>query len=196
NSESIALLEQELKAKPGLPVMEDLTARLQLVFHYFAERNFSKANYAMLRLGRTDHWLEEHLGLEWLLKKNMGEMLIQLELGHEDLALGRLKAIERSLVERFPAAPATVVAAEEPPTAATIAGGPYHFVLSYLGLVQAVINNPASARSAEFAARVEEFPVFLPSEREDLQAMSFYAWLRARMYGRPYYEVLLEVAEL
>jgi hypothetical protein len=192
NTESIALLEQALKATPALPVMDELTGRLQLVFHYFAEGNFSKANHTLLRLGRTDHWLEENIGLEWLLKKNMGEMLIQLEMGHEDIALGRLKAIERSLFERFPAVPASESATGE----AVPAGGPYQFVLSYLDLVHGLINDPALARRPSFAARVDQFPAFLPSEREDLQAMSFFAWLRARMFGRPYYDVLLEVAEL
>jgi tetratricopeptide (TPR) repeat protein len=196
NPESIALLEQVLKATPALPVMDELTGRLQLVFHYFAEGNFSKANRTLLQLGRTDHWLEEHLGLEWLLKKNMGEMLIQLELGNEDLALGRLKAIERGLVEQFPAVPASPGPADGPVAEPTPAGGPYQFVLSYLDLVHDIINDPALAHRPAFAARVADFPAFLPSEREDLQAMSFYAWLRARMLGRPYYDVLLEVAEL
>ena len=193
NSESIALLELELKPKAALPVTDELTARLQLVFHYFAEGNFSKANHTMLRLGRTDHWLEEHFGLEWLLKKNMGEMLIQFELGHEDIALGRLKAIERSLLERYPATSDPADAADA--AAAALAGGPYRFVLNYLDLVHDVINDPALAHRPAFAKRVAEFP-FLTSEREDLQSMSFYAWLRARMLGRPYYEVLLEVAGL
>ncbi|WP_035563774.1 hypothetical protein [Hymenobacter sp. IS2118] len=194
NSESIALLEQALTTTPALPMMEELTARLQLVFHYFAEGNFSKANYTMLRLGRTDHWLEEQLGLEWLLKKNLGEMLIQLELGHEDIALGRIKAIERRLLEQFPGGLAEL---EAPATLdAALAGGPYHFVLKYLGLVRDLINDPALVQRPAFAERVAEFPAFLPSEREDLQAMSFYSWLRARLLGRPYYEVLLEVAEL
>ena len=196
NAESIALLEQELKGPASLPVPEELTGRLQLVFHYFAEGNFGKANHTMLRLGRTDHWLEEHFGLDWLLKKNMGEMLIQLEMGHEDLALGRLKAIERGLLERFPAGHSTPDTAEGTSTATVRAGGPYHFVLSYLELVHDLINDPASARRPAFAARVADFSAFLPSEREDLQAMSFYSWLRARMLGQPYYEVLLDVAQL
>lgn len=191
NPEGVALLEQSLKAVPALPLADELTARLQLVFHHFAEGSFSKANQALLRLGRTDHWLEEHLGLEWLLNKNMAEMFIQLELGHEDLALSRLKAIERGLHERFPAVPES---AGDPAAEAVPGGGPYRYILRFLELVHDVINDPVSARRPAFAARVADLPTFLPLEREDLQALSFYAWLRARMLGRPYYEVLLEVS--
>ncbi|WP_310393667.1 hypothetical protein [Hymenobacter sp.] len=196
NPEGIALLEQALKATPALSLNEELTARLQLVFHHFAEGNFSKANQALLRLGRTDHWLEEHLGLEWLLNKNLAEMFIQLELGHEDLALGRLRAIERGLREQFPAVPAVPVSAGAPAAEAVPVGGPYHYALSFLGLVHEIINDPAVARRPAFAARVDELPSFVPLERENLQSISFYCWLLARMSGRPYYEVLLEMAGL
>jgi tetratricopeptide (TPR) repeat protein len=191
NADSIGLLEKTLQATPALPLLDDLTARLQLSFHYFAEGKFQKANHTLISLGRTDHWLEQHLGLEWLLNRNLGEMLIQLELGNPDIALGRLQAIERSLREQFPATPDPDL-----PDAPTVPGGPYRYVLSYLSLVRKIIDNPSAARTPAFAVLVDELPTFLPLEREDLQARSFYAWLRARMLGRPYYEVLLEVGEL
>jgi len=196
NPEGIALLEAALQATPPLPLVEELTARLQLVFHHFAEGNFTKANHALLRVGRTDHWLEEHLGLEWLLNKTMAEMFVQLELGHEDLALSRLKAMGRSLREQFPAVPAGTEAAGPPAVPAVPVGGPYRYVLCFLELVHEVIDDPAVARRPDFAARVAVLPTFQPLDREELQSMGFYAWLRARMLGRPYYEVLLEVAGL
>ena len=34
---------------------------------------------------------------------------------------------------------------------------------------------------------------FVPVEQEDLQSISFYAWLKARILKRRYYEVLLEL---
>lgn len=196
NAEGIDLLEQALNTPPALPLTDELTARLQLVFHYFAEGNFGKANGALLRLGRSDHWLEEHLGLEWLLNKKMAEMFIQLELGHEDLALSRLKSIERGLQEQFPAVSAWVGLAGVPVVEAVAEGGPYRYILRFLELVHEVINDASAARQPAFADRVAELPSFQPLQREDLQALSFYAWLRARMLGRPYYEVLLQVAGL
>jgi hypothetical protein len=188
NPESIALLEAMLRGPKPLAAGDDLTARFQLSFHYFAEGNFAKANQSMLSLGRTDHWLEQHLGLEWMVNRNIGELLIQHEMGNSELALGRLRAIERTLREQFPATPA------EGDTPAVPAGGPYHAVLLYLGFVREIIENPAAARQQEFANRVLHMPNFLSQEHEDLQVLSFYAWLRARILGRPYYEVLLELA--
>ena len=188
NGEGIALLEGILRNAKALSEADDLTARFQLTFHYFAEGKFAKANHTLLSLARTDHWLEQHLGLEWMLNRNIGELIIQVELGNPEFALGRLRATERVLREQFPAVPAADEAAAVP------VGGPYHSVLVYLALLREVIENPVAVRRPEFASRVVQMPNFLSPESEDLQAMSFYAWLKAQILGRPYYEVLLELA--
>ncbi|MDB5234032.1 MAG: hypothetical protein JWR44_1025 [Hymenobacter sp.] len=188
NAEGIALLEGLLRRAKPLAEADEITVRFQLTFHYFSEGQFAKANQSLLSLGRTDHWLEQHLGLEWMLNRNIGEMLIQVELGNTELALSRLRAIERVLREQFPVVPAEGEAAAVP------VGGPYHAVLAYLSMVREVIENPAVASQAHFVNRVSHLPNFISSEREDLQVLSFYAWLRAQTLGRPYYEVLLELA--
>ncbi|GAB3854614.1 hypothetical protein GCM10028822_24700 [Hymenobacter terrigena] len=190
NAESIGLLEAALRGPKPLATADDLTARFQLTFHYFAEGKFAKANQALLSLARTDHWLEQHLGLEWLLNRNIGEMLIQIELDNSELALSRLRAIERTIRDLFPAVPADAATA----TGAVPVGGPYHPVLTYLSLVRELIENPATAHDHEFGNRVTHLPPFISEEREDLQVISFYSWLRARTLGRPYYDVLLEIA--
>ena len=188
NAESIGLLEQTLTLQPPLSETDALTARLQLAFHQFAENQFAKANQSLIHLDRSDHWLEQHLGLEWLIKKCLGELLIQFELGNTELALTRLRALRNTLLERFPAAEATDDAPAAP------AGGPYRYVLDYLRLVREVLADPDVVRRPEFGKRVRQMPSLPPVESEDLQSQSFFAWLRARTEGRPYYQVLLEVA--
>ena len=185
NGESISMLENLLKAKGPLLPAEQLTARLQLAFHYFAEAKFAKANQVLISLDRTDHWLEQNLGLEWLINHNVGELLIQLELGNPELALTRLRAVERRLHEQFPAAEATPDAPAQP------LGGRYQPVLRYLECVRAIIEEPTVVRHPEFVRRVETIPHFVLHEREDLQVLSFFAWLKARVQGRPYYDTRL-----
>ncbi|WBO83789.1 hypothetical protein [Hymenobacter yonginensis] len=178
NAESIRLLDQVLRQPATvLAPRDEMTARLGLAFHYFAESQFAKANQTLISIGRSDHWCEQEMGLEWMLNKSMGEMLVQFELGNPDLALNRLRAIERVLRERFSAD-----------------GEGYVAVLRYLSLVRDIIEDPAEARRPGFAERVSQLPPFAPLEQEDLQALSFYSWLYARTQGRPYYTVLLELA--
>ena len=57
-----------------------------------------------------------------MLNRNIGEVLIQAELGNTELALSRLRATERVLREQFPAVPANAAEATE----AVPVGGPYH----------------------------------------------------------------------
>ncbi|WP_139925376.1 hypothetical protein [Hymenobacter sp. DG01] len=175
NADSIRLLEDILRTP--LAPRDQLTARLGLGFHYFAEGQFQKTNQALLGIGRTDHWCEQEMGVEWVLNRNMGEMLTQLELGNPDLALNRLRAIERLIKERFGPD-----------------GGGYAAVLYYLQLVRDIVDEPELARTSAFAERAAQIPSFVPLEQEDLQALSFYSWLKARIQSRPYYEVLLELA--
>ena len=188
NPESIVLLETLLANPKPLAQSDDLAVRFQLTFHYFAEGKFARANQVLLGLGRTDHWLEQHLGLEWMLNRNIGEMLIQVELGNTEVALGRLRALDRGIREQFPAVPAT---ADVP---AVPAGGVYQPVLTYLALVRELVENPHVTQDRTFGNRVVHLPPFISEEREDLQVISFYAWLKARIVQRPYYEVLLELA--
>jgi hypothetical protein len=180
NAESIKLLEQALKPPVALSPRDQLTARLGLAFHYFAEGKFTKTNQTLISIGRSDHWCEQEMGLEWLVNKNIGEMLAQFEMGNSDLALNRLRAIERLLRERS--------GVED--------GGPYAHVIFYLDLVREIIDNPEAMRHPGFVERVNQMPDLVPQQREDLQLMSFYAWLRARTLHRPYYEVLLELADV
>ena len=188
NSESIVLLDTLLRSPKPLNQNDDLAVRFQLTFHYFAEGKIAKANQILLSVGRTDHWLEQHLGLEWMLNRNIGEMLIQVELGNTEVALGRLRALERTIREQLPAVPATAEAPAVP------AGGVYQPVLTYLAMVREVVENPDVAQDRTFGNRVMHLPPFISGEREDLQVISFYAWLKARILKRSYYEVLLELA--
>jgi hypothetical protein len=70
----------------------------------------------------------------------------------------------------------------------------YQPVLSYLALVREIVENPHVTQDRTFGNRVMHLPPFISEEREDLQVISFYAWLKARILQRPYYEVLLELA--
>lgn len=177
NADSIRLLESMLRgATTAMRLQDQLTIRLGLGFHYFAEGRYAKTNQVLQAIGRSDQWCEQKMGVEWTLNKSMGEMLVQLELGNPDLALNRLRAIDRSVRERFGDS------------------GAYQYILSYLALVREIIQDPAVATRPAFAERVAQMPRFLPLEREDLQALSFYAWLKARTLAKPYYEVLLALA--
>ncbi|GAB3536586.1 hypothetical protein GCM10027443_27290 [Pontibacter brevis] len=153
-----------------------LTAQLGLSFNYFAQGAYTKANRVLLSLNHSDKWCEGKMGREWTLKKNLGELIIQYELGNLDLVLNKLRAFERSYKELLQA-PA------------------YKNVRQYLQLIKHMVDFPEEVYRPEFVQSVENALEFTSFEDTDIQAMSFYAWLKSKMLRRPYYDVLLELAQ-
>ncbi|MHC2992273.1 hypothetical protein OB13_11970 [Pontibacter sp. HJ8] len=177
NEEAIVLMENMLnKSSIALSTRDQLTARMGLSFNYFALGSFSKANRVLLSIKRSDKWCESKMGREWVLKKNLGELILQYELGNEDLVLNKIRSFERTFRDLL----------QEPA---------YRNVKHYLLLIKHMVDQPATVESPAFFQQVEESLEFDSFENTDIQAMSFYAWLKAKMLRRPYYSVLLELAK-
>jgi hypothetical protein len=71
----------------------------------------------------------------------------------------------------------------------------YRNVKQYIQLIKHMVDQPAAVESPAFFQQVEHSLEFESFEATDIQAMSFYAWLKAKMLRRPYYQVLLELAK-
>jgi hypothetical protein len=114
------------------------------------------------------------MGMEWRFKKNMIEVITQVELEHEDIALSKIAFIEKHYAVFL-----------KQPT--------YHRAKFFLSFIKKLINQPAIIRTKEFAEQVKAAQMALPEEKEDLQAITFFAWLKAKMQNKNYYQTLLEV---
>lgn len=177
NSEGIALMEKLLSSNSlALSTKDQLTAQLGLSFNYFAQGEFSRANRVLLGIKRSDKWCAGKMGREWVLKKNMGELILQFELGNEDLVLNKIRSFERTFHDLL----------QEPA---------YRNVRQYLLLLKNMADQPNAVESSAFFQQVEQSLEFESFENTDIQAMSFYAWLKAKMLRRPYYDVLLELSK-
>ncbi len=151
-----------------------LNARINLAFCYFQRGDYARANRLMLQMGHSDRWNTKKMGREWTLKKNLSEIIIQYELGNVDLVLNKVRSIERNFdgLLRSPV---------------------YANVRTYLQFIRQLTDRPGAAADKAFSTKVDRAFRFLPVEQEDLQAMSFYAWLKSKMLKRDYYPVLLEL---
>jgi hypothetical protein len=175
-NQSIALMEHLLATQSGVLGQRDsLTARLGLSFLYFAREAYPKANKLLLQINPSHKWAEKIMGKEWVLRKCLGEIIIQYEFGNLDLALDKVKACHKIFAELL----------HQPV---------YNNVRAFLHLLEQLILHPHEVTHKAFLKKVEDTLHFISLEREDLQAISFYAWLKAKMVNRPYYEVLLELA--
>jgi hypothetical protein len=173
---SIKLLEQTLQID-YLQKGDYLNGTLNLAVYYFEKEDFKSANQTLLNIGYSDKWLEKNMGKEWRLKKHIIESIFQFELGHSDLAFDRILSIERGFSE-------------------LLKTPKYKKVAVFLAILKKVINNPAIAQSQEFLNQVEGSFDWVGVAHEDLQEMSYYAWLKSKMQGRQFYLVLRELMSL
>jgi|GEM_PF-1640872 hypothetical protein len=151
-----------------------LNLRLNLAVYYFQEGDFRLANKMLLQLPNTDKWCERTMGQEWMLKRSLIEMITQVEMGNTEIALNRIRSIQRkyrSLMER----------------------PKYELVKPFLQVVKSVVAYPERINQKMYTDKIRPTFVIRDSSEEDLQAMTYYAWLKSKFAERPYYETLLEL---
>ena len=175
NEQSIEMLES---IKPSvlskLTTEEQLNIKLNLAVYLGYAEEYKKCNFILQTLNHTDNWLTKKMGIEWVLKKNMIEIMIQYELENYEIALNRIRSFERNFSGLF-----------------------NHPIYSranlFMQTIKKIINNPHITKDNDFVEEVVSTLVKTPSEQEDLQAMTFYSWLKSKMQNKPFYEVLLDM---
>jgi hypothetical protein len=177
NLEAIELMKNVLQSKHArIPLSEKLNMQLNLAVYYFQSSDFKRAQKAMLEIAHSDKWIEEKMGKEWRFKKNMIELIIQCELGNEDLALSRIRSVEKYF-------------------SAFLSHPVYQRAKLFLKFIRRMISNPELVATPAFAEEVKEARLGWPGEKEDIQAITFFCWMKSKMLRRDYYEVLLEAMQ-
>lgn len=171
--ESIQTLEELRKCKFVLRE-DDFNSQLNLSIYYFQMEEYKKANQVLINLGHSDNWFEKNMGVEWRIKKNMIDVIYQYELGRTEIALDRIHSLERIHKALF-------------------ATKKYQRVIVFLGLVKTLIKDPMIIQTEAFFERVEASFEWVEKSQEDLQAMSYYAWLKSKMNKQPFYSVMREL---
>lgn len=158
-----------------LSVFDILNARLNLGYYYILTGDKSATVRCSLEINHSDQWLSRKMGREWVLKKNLSELLLQYELGNYDLAANRIRSLERNFGDLLNLSV-------------------YQKVPVYLSFIKKMINDPEVVFTAKFHKEVDNSFEFLPIEKENIQEMGFYAWLKSKMTRRDFYEVLLDLS--
>ncbi|MDG1477202.1 MAG: hypothetical protein P8Q14_08655, partial [Vicingaceae bacterium] len=88
NEKSIETLnsipEKELKK---MSTENQLNIRMNLAVFYGNGMHLKEANHILQTFNHSDNWLEKKMGVEWVLKKNLVEIMLQYELGNIDIVL-------------------------------------------------------------------------------------------------------------
>ena len=174
NQESVKLIEGYiLNFENRLSKRYILDLKLNLTVFYFQNQEYYKANQVLLTIHHSDKWCEKKMGKEWMLRKNLVDVINQYERENYEIALSRLNGIERSFSKLL----STTM---------------YSRVKTFIGLIKYLINYPEEVATESFFQKVDDKIERLPTDQEDLLAMAFYCWLKAKMQKQPYYQVLVQ----
>lgn len=176
NADAIALLRGFLQESVRTDKVNTFNIYLNLSTYYFQQGQYHSSVKVFQELQHSDAWLSGIMGREWVMKKNLVECINQFELGNSDIVETRIKALQRNFKDLF-----------ERPV--------YKRVQVFISLMQKINRNPYVATTKEFKEEVETSFVFIDAEKEDIQAMTFYAWLKGQMKKEKYYDVLMELVK-
>jgi hypothetical protein len=175
---AIEILTEAIAQHPSMFSAEDkVKLQLNLSIYYFMAEDYQMSIKTGMFLDHTDKWLEKKLGREWVFKKQIMEVIIQAELRNDDIVLNRIRALERASKAMF-----------DHPL--------YARAKAFLELIKLLVTDPFKFEKQETRLRIEKQLITVPEEQEDLQAMTFYAWLKSKYVNRRFYEVLLETVKL
>lgn len=149
-----------------------LDVYLCLVVYEFQQEDFKAAKKRLARFYHTDSWYLKHANIEWVIKKNLIEILTFIELDDYDYVTARIVYFERKYVPYLKETNKSRV-------------------IQFFSFIKQVYLKERNPSSAEFKDHVENsFDWKLPV-REDIFEISFYAWLKAKMEKQTLYGTTL-----
>lgn len=147
---------------------------LSLITFYFQKKELKQAFQMFSKFYHTDAWYAEKAGKEWVIKKNLIDILLNIELGYIDLVESRLQSFKRHYYTYLKSIN-------------------QQRVITYLGFVETYYKNPEIVTSKTFHNKVENAFDWLETHREDIFVMSFYSWLKSKMNKTDLYETTLNL---
>lgn len=173
NEESIKVLEEALPSVVKHSLTDAINIRLNLAVYLFQQEKYSETLRTLVQFEHNDSWYAKRMGTEWVMRKNLIELLTHFEKGNTDLASSKIQSFKKNHKK-------------------TLQLPIYSRIKTFLGFIQDCIDKPYWVASNEYFEYVDNTLERWPLESEDLQAMAFYCWLKSKMLKKGYYHVLVE----
>ncbi len=173
---AIATLQPELSSAHNTPKQNSNVIASMGIYHFLKGEN-AESLRLLHEMKHSEKWYADQMGQEWVMKKNLMEVLLFYELGKMELVESRIRSIERRFKElmEFPE---------------------YHKARAFLSLLKVFMLSNKELDLSSFSRQIGGSWEWKSAEEEDLQAMMFYAWLKSKLVGRTFYETMLEVVSI
>lgn len=152
---------------------EKLNMELNKVVFQFQDEDYKKAKQSLFQINQNYPGLFDAMGEEWCFKMELILLIVLHELKDVEAALSQLMKIRkkfRSFLLRSRYAHANL----------------------FVKLIAQVVRVPQIAESKAFRLKVRMAMENFETQEHDLQAVTFFCWLKCKIQNRKYYEVLVE----
>ncbi|MFP4846930.1 hypothetical protein [Winogradskyella sp. PE311] len=172
---AISLAETILKKKHN-DIESLLDLHLSLLMFYFQKGQLLKAKSVLSKFYHTDQWYIEKASIDWVIKKNVAEILLYIELESDALLISRLRSFKRSYSNYLKQIGQTRI-------------------LKFLNLAEKIYKNHNYLTSKTFKTDVEEAFERNTANKEDIFVISFYAWLKQKINKGDLYKTTLKLIQ-
>ncbi len=149
-----------------------LDLKLSLIVFYFQQLRFKDALRVLNNFYHSDRWYTEKAGIIWVIKKNLIEILLHIELDHIDLVESRVNSFRKKHGTYLKDHNETRIQ-------------------EFLKLIVAYYRNPKIATTEAFKDKIQNSLKTSTLAQEDIFEMSFYAWIKSKANKTDLYETTL-----
>ncbi len=154
-----------------------LDLQLSLFMFYFQKEEFTKAKSILSKFHHTDQWYIEKSRLDWVIKKNVAELLLYIEVQDDNLFYSRLKSFKRRYTDYLK----QIGQAR---------------ILTFLNFAEQYYITPQSVTSDDFKNKLGKAFEWTTVNKEDIFVISFYAWLKTKVEKGNLYQTTLQLIKL
>jgi hypothetical protein len=139
-----------------------LDLNLCLLVFYFQQENYLKAKSILSQFYHTDQWYVEKASIDWVIKKNIAELLLYIELQEEDLFSSRLKSFKRRYTKY-------------------LKQNNQGQVLTFLDFSEKYHKDQKKIKNQDFKKQINSAFEWRTVHKEDVFVLSAYAWLKSKL---------------
>ena len=174
NQDEAILLTESILSKNHSDLESMLDLHLSCFMFYFQKEDFIKAKSISAKFYHTDNWYKEKVGINWVIKKNIAELLLYIELQEDDLFYSRLKSFRRGYSNYLKEIGQSRI-------------------LTFLKFAEEYYAQPKSVSNEYFKHKIEVTFETVTIQEEDIFVISFYAWLKNKMEEGNLYQTTLQL---
>ena len=170
---AISLVEEIINKKHH-DIESLLDLHLSLLMFFFQQEDFVKAKSVLSKFYHTDKYYIAKAGIDWVIKKNLMEILLYIEIKDEDLLQSRLKSFKRNYSNY-------------------LSETNQDRILKFLNFSEQFYYQPDLVNKHTFAKQVRTTLETTTTKTEDIFVISFYAWLKSKLTKQPIFSTTIEL---